>query len=180
MHGLGSQFPVKLNRWFVPIENSPFHSATAAFARDFGEIDQQRLSMSFAPMFRLHEQVFEVQPGPAQPGREVMKKDGESDCRLPLERQSNLRRRLLTEKNLQQAFLRSNDIVRGAFISGQVPNQLQDQRHISGTGRSNAEWVLRFFHRAQTWLNRSSAASSLLQVREVDCASDQRPSWKIS
>src|SRR5207249_3015031 len=90
IHRFCTESAIKLDRRFVPIEHRPFHSTAAAITGDPGKIDKQSAPVTPATLLRLHEQVFEIKPGPTKPGGKIVKENGEPNWRVFLERKQNL------------------------------------------------------------------------------------------
>src|SRR4051794_28941306 len=63
IHWFSAKLPIKLNGGIIPIEHGPLHPPAAAISRDFGEIDQQGAAVTFAAMFRMDEQILQVESG---------------------------------------------------------------------------------------------------------------------
>src|SRR5207249_9358931 len=99
MHRLRPERAIKLDRWLVPIEHSPFHPAAAAVPRDLCQLNKQRATVSFAAVLRLHEQIFEIKPDSPQPCGKIVKVNCEPDRRFPFERKKHFRRWFFTEQD---------------------------------------------------------------------------------
>src|SRR5882724_3283722 len=140
MHWLGAERAIKLYRRFVPIKHSPFHSATLSVTRDLRKLDQQRASIAFAALIRIHEQVFEVKPGSSKPGGKIIKVNCEPNRRFPFKREKNFRRRTFPEQNIDKLLLGRSHFVWRALVRGQITNQLQNDRHILQARRTNLEF----------------------------------------
>src|SRR5713226_9276077 len=67
-----SEALVELDRLLVPVEHSPFHAAAPALDSESSQVRQQHAAGPAAAMLGDHEQVLEVDPRPAEEGREVV------------------------------------------------------------------------------------------------------------
>src|SRR5581483_12116119 len=77
----GAERAVEVDCRLVPIEDRPLDTAVAARAGDVDEARQQRFAEAGAAMLWLDEQVFEIDAGLAEPGREVAEPQRKPDHR---------------------------------------------------------------------------------------------------
>src|ERR1044072_9076900 len=140
MHWLGAERAIKLYRRFVPIKHSPFHSPAFSVPRDLRKLDQQRASIAFAALIRIHEQVLELKPGSSKPGGKIIKVNCEPNRRFSFKREKNFRRRTFPEQDIGKLLLRRCHLVWRALVPGQITNQLQNDRHILQARRTNLEF----------------------------------------
>lgn len=151
----------------IPIEHGPLHPAATALARDPGKVNEQRAAIAFAAHFRFHKQVFEIKPGPAEPGGEIVEEDGETDRGFVFESEQHFRAGLFTEQNVDQLFLRCGHIIGGPFISGKIDNQLKNERHVFNSCRPDLEFLRCFVHLSQILAKKTRKVIGNLFVRNL-------------
>src|SRR5207249_4473429 len=122
VHRLCAERAIKFYSRFIPIEHSPFHPAAAPVPRNFRKLNEQCAPITFAALFRLHEQIFEVKPWSPQPGGKIIKENSEPDRRLSLKREKDFRGRSFPEQNIDKLFLCRGHVVRCALIRRQIAN----------------------------------------------------------
>ena len=80
-----------------------------------------------------------------------MKENRKTDCRFIFKREQNFRRRFFAEQNFAQTVCGGSDVVRRAFVGRESPDQLKNDRNISGRGRTDRE-IFRFhFDTGLSW-----------------------------
>ncbi len=126
VHRFCAERAIKLYRRFIPIEHGPFHPAASPIPCDFRKLDEQCAPITFAALFRFHEQVFEVKPGSPEPGGKIIKVNCKPDWRLPFKREEHFCGRPFPEQNIDKLFL-------------------QNDRHIFYVRRTNLE-IFNCFH----------------------------------
>src|SRR4029077_9917002 len=143
VHWLRVESAIKLYRRFVPIEHSPFHPAAAPVPRNFRKLNEQCAPITFAALFRFHEQVFEVKPRPPQPGGKIVKVNCEPNRRFSLENNEDFRGRSFPKQSIDKLLLCRGHLVWRTLIRRQIPNQFQDDWHVFHASRTNLEFVRR-------------------------------------
>ena len=126
----------------VPVEHAPFESPIAAIDRELAKAREHRLANAAAAVTRLDVEVFEVEAGLREEGREVGEEQGEGDDRAfafgePFGRQLADQRfghRLLAEQMRSQFFRRDLQQVRELLELCQLADQRDDGRHIAQLG----------------------------------------------
>ena len=63
----------------IPIQHREVDPATAAPLGKRRDLDDQLAAEAVAPRLRFDEQILDVDPGPAFPGRIILKEQGEAD-----------------------------------------------------------------------------------------------------
>src|SRR5213078_4823885 len=91
-------------------------------------------AVTFAAMFRLNEQIFEIETRSTKPGGKVMKEDRKPDGGCVFKREQNFRGRFLAEQNFRET-----------FFSRDRADQFKNDWNVALGGRSNFETVR--FHR---------------------------------
>src|SRR5439155_22513784 len=111
MHRLRPERAIKLDRWLVPIEHSPFHPAAAAVPRDLCQLNKQRATVSFAAVLRLHEQIFKIKPGSPQPCGKIVKVNCEPDRRVSFKCEMHISSGFDIERNINKLFFGRGGLV---------------------------------------------------------------------
>src|SRR4051812_4325236 len=134
IHRFSAELSIKLNGGVIPVEHGPLHSAAAAVSGNFSELDKQSAAVTLSAMLGMDEQVLQIKSGTAEPGREVVKENGETDRGRSFEAKQHFRRRFVAEQNFPQLRIGGSDIARRFLVSGEITNQLQDQGHVRDSG----------------------------------------------
>jgi MOSC domain-containing protein YiiM len=134
----GAERLVEVDGGLVPVEHPPLHSPVAALQRDAGQLGQQRLAVASASGGGAHVEVLEVDPVRAAPGGEVEEPQGKTD-RLAVLGAGQVGKcgGLRAENGLLQLQFGGDRLFRRLLVLGQLPDEVEDHRHIGGTGWSD-------------------------------------------
>src|ERR1700744_5524503 len=80
-HLLGAERAIEIDGGLVPVEHRPVDAAEAFAQRSRAQLAEERAADAAAPLARQHEEIFEVDPGAAEPGRVVVEPQREADRR---------------------------------------------------------------------------------------------------
>src|SRR5206468_12162811 len=123
----------------------PIPSTAATITRDLRKLYKQRATITFAALLKLDEQIFEIKARPSQPSGKIMEENCESDWRFSFKREENFRGRPLSEQNINKLFFGRSNFAWRMFIHSQIANELQDDRHVFHSRRTNVD-IFRSLH----------------------------------
>src|ERR1700674_417523 len=122
---------VETDRFAVPVQHRPSEPAALALDRQPGQLLEERAPDTAASMLRRHEQVFQVDPGLRQKGREVVKEEGKPDGRAVHFSDQRLRVVMRCPEEVgREPLLGHRDLVLQLFIARESADQLCDERNV--------------------------------------------------
>jgi hypothetical protein len=139
LHLPRAQRLVELQRRLVPVEHGPFQPAAAAIARDARQRPQQRTPDAVTAQGGAHEQILEIQPGPADKRREVEEVQRESGgLTVPLGDEHAYHGIFCFELTPEIRRVRLG-LVQQLFVIGQFAHQACDGGRVRGRGGSDVQ-----------------------------------------
>ena len=93
---------------------------------------EQALAEPSSAKAREDEQVLEVEAGPGEKRRVVVKEEREAGWLLAVEGQHHFGRRTLAEERLPDQLLRSDGLIGEPLVRGESADTLQDDRRVGG------------------------------------------------
>src|ERR1700674_3760057 len=130
---------VETDRVAVPVEHRPFEPAAVALDRQARQLFEKRAPDTPAAMLRHYEQVFQVNPGLRQEGREVVKEEGKRHGRAIHFSDQRLRIAVRSEEVGRQPLLRHRDLVLQLFVTRQAADQLGDDGNVRWGARPDGQ-----------------------------------------
>src|SRR4030095_11961977 len=130
VHRHGAEALVEVDRAHVPVEDRPLQPAAAALERGARQMTQQRLAQTLPAKLLPHVEIFEIDPGLRQEGREVGEEQREAGDLGAEPRDHDLAARTRTEQLLAQLFFRRLHFVEELLELRQLADQLQDDGHV--------------------------------------------------
>src|SRR5581483_8223456 len=121
--GFRAELAVEADRRLVPVEHGPLDASATAFEREPRELGQERTAVSAPAALGLHEEVFEVDAGPAEERREVVEEQREAGRVVLVGGDENLRVRTGAEEVLAQRAFVEHDVIRQLLVLGEAANE---------------------------------------------------------
>src|SRR5262249_24428344 len=115
---------VKVDRRLVPVQHRPLEATAAALDRNSRQLAQHRPPVTVVPMRRSDEEIFQVDSGTTQKGREVVEVEREADGSSVLLSDQCLGSRVRAKQMALKLGLLEGDLVREPFVLGEISNQL--------------------------------------------------------
>jgi hypothetical protein len=137
-HGRAHRF-VKLDRWRIPIEHTPFEATAVALDRNLCEMNEQRFAVTLAATLGLHEQVLEIKTFATEKRRKVMKKEREADRHFAFSSDDAFDARVHTEKLALEIHFRAHHQVLELFVHSKRANKFDDGGEVVAGGGFNRE-----------------------------------------
>src|SRR6476659_8315488 len=130
VHRPGTDAPIESDRGLVPVEDPPFHAATATFDRYPGEMGEEAPADSATAICGEDEQVLQIEPAPAKKRREVVEEEREARDVGPDVREHDLRCWPVAKQRLVDALLGRLDLVCESLVIGEALDEREDYRRV--------------------------------------------------
>src|SRR5262249_36382795 len=91
IHGQRAQRAIKANSRLVPVEDSPFKPGAAALHRQPRECNQERFAVPAATLFRLNEQILQIDAGFSAKRGEIVEEERKANDLAGVLREQHLR-----------------------------------------------------------------------------------------
>ena len=138
VHEPGAEALIEVDGGLVPVEYVPLQTGAVTFDGDGGDADEQSLADAASAGRGLYEEVFEVDAR-AFPGGVDGKEEGQADGPFIERADQALEERTIAEAVAEEVGFRDGDFSGGAFVSGEIADELENQRHIMFLCRPNRQ-----------------------------------------